>query len=106
MDRRARRPVGLAMTILFVSARSERDDAIHAAVVRPNRFLWTIRTGLKAVPTSRCTAAAFYHQSYQVALQARVSWAIAPPLDPLPVQGEDGCWVRRQSSVLSRQVFR
>jgi len=33
MDRRARRPVGLAMTILFVSARSERDDAIHAAVV-------------------------------------------------------------------------
>src|SRR5690625_918174 len=29
----------------------------------------------------------------------------APPLDRLPVQGGDGCWVRRQSSVLSRQFL-
>ena len=34
-----------------------------------------------------------------------VSCPIAPPLDPLPVQGGDGCWVRCQLSVLSRQVL-
>jgi len=31
MDRRARRPVGLAMTIRFVIARSGCDEAIHEA---------------------------------------------------------------------------
>jgi len=33
---------------------------------------------------------------------ARVSWPIAPPLDPLPVQGGDGCLVKASAAARVR----